>query len=560
MRERILTAVLIVGLGSFACGAEIRRPTTWTVSGSVTNAAGATDADDTSTYATVDGSNGTATIDYKGFPAASASYARLQLHVISSCDETNGDTCSVQVSFDNGSSWMPIYGGIAMGNGPNAPFDSSIDLEPTFNPSTVVVRVAADYSYDPGGCQDPDCIDYIPPSWYWGVAQVYGVYTAGTFGTPVAYTIRGSASGVDPNGDSSLCRYPGTLKHSTWYLPYSYDSDPNSSSYVYGTGGGNSSYAGTGSWVGGFNKPEPLGYMRLVMTVSCTASRQYWSLCDYAFTLDHGNSWYWAVETGDGGGGTFSIILPPNADLSNFFVGVCAKAQYSGWSYAYLSDARIESYSQQGTPPPPFGWMDFAVDASDGDSTVTEYGTVNVGGWAADANTGAPVSRVEVRVDGSTVGNATLGGTRQDVANAYSRSDYLYSGWNYSLSVGAMPAGTHTLTAVAFAPDGLLATLSGSKTITVTPVISAVSPAEAQTEDLVEISGAAFGGAQGSSTILLNGQVLNSIVFWSDSRVVVQLPDNSAGGPIQVTVNGLTSNSMGLSVNQPSTAVGACSQ
>jgi hypothetical protein len=58
---------------------------------------------------------------------------------------------------------------------------------------------------------------------------------------------------------------------------------------------------------------------------------------------------------------------------------------------------------------------------------------LDVSGWAADTVSGAPVQNVTVAVDGISVGTATLGATRSDVAQAYNRSDYTHSGWSSRL-------------------------------------------------------------------------------------------------------------------------------
>src|SRR5206468_2291813 len=68
---------------------------------------------------------------------------------------------------------------------------------------------------------------------------------------------------------------------------------------------------------------------------------------------------------------------------------------------------------------PPFGWVDSAVNSKDGSTTIPQYTTVSVKGWAADKEDGAPVTRVQVFLDGSTLlGNAALGGSRPDVATS----------------------------------------------------------------------------------------------------------------------------------------------
>jgi hypothetical protein len=108
----------------------------------------------------------------------------------------------------------------------------------------------------------------------------------------------------------------------------------------------------------------------------------------------------------------------------------------------------------------PFGYFDSCTPSS-----VNAASTISGKGWAADPSTGAPVQRVEIRVDGTTVLNATLGSQRQDVVNAFGRSDYLNSGWTFSYSASGLSAGTHTFSAWAFTSSGS-AQLSGTFSVT----------------------------------------------------------------------------------------------
>src|SRR5438105_9022716 len=85
--------------------------------------------------------------------------------------------------------------------------------------------------------------------------------------------------------------------------------------------------------------------------------------------------------------------------------------------------------------------------------TIFPYTTLfrsAVSGWAADNEDGSPVAKVEIRIDGTAVGNATLGFSRQDVADALNGLQYADSGVRCSLHIDKLAPGTHTVTAVAF--------------------------------------------------------------------------------------------------------------
>jgi hypothetical protein len=118
---------------------------------------------------------------------------------------------------------------------------------------------------------------------------------------------------------------------------------------------------------------------------------------------------------------------------------------------------------------PPFGWIDSAIDATTGTTTVSQADNLNVSGWAADVVQGAPVSTVTVQIDGTAVGNATLGYARPDVAAAYNKPAYLDSGWSFTYSAAGLSIGTHTVTAVAYDSLGYSKQFSITKTITVSP-------------------------------------------------------------------------------------------
>ncbi|MFQ5776656.1 MAG: putative Ig domain-containing protein [Terriglobia bacterium] len=105
---------------------------------------------------------------------------------------------------------------------------------------------------------------------------------------------------------------------------------------------------------------------------------------------------------------------------------------------------------------PPVGGMDEAVDQADGDTIVPVGGTLLVRGWAADPDSdpGSPVARVEVQIDGTSVGDATLGLSRPDIAAFWGRPDFALGGWELAVGLASLPEGTHTVTVTAFDAEG----------------------------------------------------------------------------------------------------------
>lgn len=94
------------------------------------------------------------------------------------------------------------------------------------------------------------------------------------------------------------------------------------------------------------------------------------------------------------------------------------------------------------TNTPPVGAYDSLT------SSVTVGKTITASGWAADNEMGAPITRVDILLDGVDVANATLGGARQDVATALGRPDYLNSGWTWTYNTSSLALGTHTVSVV----------------------------------------------------------------------------------------------------------------
>jgi hypothetical protein len=94
------------------------------------------------------------------------------------------------------------------------------------------------------------------------------------------------------------------------------------------------------------------------------------------------------------------------------------------------------------------------VGDSNGLATIAQGQTLFVRGWAADTITGAPVQSVTIKIDGVSVGTATLGIARPDVANAYNRIDYANSGWSFQMSTSSLSVASHTVAAVAAGTSG----------------------------------------------------------------------------------------------------------
>jgi hypothetical protein len=90
----------------------------------------------------------------------------------------------------------------------------------------------------------------------------------------------------------------------------------------------------------------------------------------------------------------------------------------------------------------PMGDVNHAWDLQNGSTTVSRSSTFYANGWAADAEDGAAVTKIEILVDGSPVsGNLTTGQYRADLESV--RSDYANSGWEFTMPASTLSLGNH---------------------------------------------------------------------------------------------------------------------
>jgi YD repeat-containing protein len=104
--------------------------------------------------------------------------------------------------------------------------------------------------------------------------------------------------------------------------------------------------------------------------------------------------------------------------------------------------------------------------------------------------------------------------------------------WGLETIIVPVPAG---------ATSGLIVVNDGvtSHNFTVSPGISAMTPAQGTAGTAVTITGTTFGATQGASAVLFNG-IPATISSWSDSSIVAHAPGGTSTGNVAVVVNGAT--------------------
>lgn len=141
-----------------------------------------------------------------------------------------------------------------------------------------------------------------------------------------------------------------------------------------------------------------------------------------------------------------STWMPPSPGTYTFYVARDGDSNFDPSSI-------VGPYTLTVTPASPVGSFDGVSP-----NPVTEGLVMTGGGWAADAQLGAPVSSVQVFVDGGANGSflASLGGSRPDVQAAnlswghWSPDDLTSSGWAFSYNTAGLSPGAHTLTAISY--------------------------------------------------------------------------------------------------------------
>ncbi len=112
--------------------------------------------------------------------------------------------------------------------------------------------------------------------------------------------------------------------------------------------------------------------------------------------------------------------------------------------------------------------------------------------------------------------------------------------WSNSAIAAIAPTGVTTgpvqVTVGGVSTDSLTFTVTGTN---IPPAISSLNPYYGTIGTLVTIIGSGFGATQGSGTVLFNG-IVSPPTYWSDTEIVVPVPNNATTGPVVVNANGLT--------------------
>lgn len=159
---------------------------------------------------------------------------------------------------------------------------------------------------------------------------------------------------------------------------------------------------------------------------------------------------------------------PPNPGNYQFYVARNGDANFQ-------PSAIAGPYSLTVSPGSPAGSFDGVAPGS-----VVQGQAISGSGWALSPQLGAPLSLVQIRVDGGTNGtfSAILGGSRPDVQTAntswgqWSPYNVTNSGWSFTYNTAGLSPGSHSFTAVAYDNSYGVSTTLGSQGFSVSPLSS----------------------------------------------------------------------------------------
>lgn len=149
-----------------------------------------------------------------------------------------------------------------------------------------------------------------------------------------------------------------------------------------------------------------------------------------------------------------------------------------------------------------------------------------------------------------TIAGANFGSTQGTSIVQFGGTTASVTGWSGGTITAVVPT-TATTGPVTVTVNG--ATSNGATfTVVPAPTIGALTPALGAIGQTVAVSGANFGGTQGTSTVRFNGTVA-AVSNWSDSAINVTLPAGATTGAVTVTVAGMVSNGVTFTVVPPPT-------
>lgn len=213
-----------------------------------------------------------------------------------------------------------------------------------------------------------------------------------------------------------------------------------------------------------------------------------------------------------------------------------------------------------GTQATPTSWSDTQIVASvpngatTGTVRVTVNGIVSNGGNGPTFTVGTPpvvnwTSPTSGPVGTSVTITGQYFGTTQGTSTVtFNGKQATPTSWSDTSIVAPVPASA-TTGKVQVTVNGIVSNggYGPTFTIPVPPSIGSLSPSSAASGRSITITGTNFGTSQGSSTVKFNGTSATS-TSWSDTSIVIPVPNGATTGNVVVTAAGTASNGVNFTV------------
>jgi len=80
------------------------------------------------------------------------------------------------------------------------------------------------------------------------------------------------------------------------------------------------------------------------------------------------------------------------------------------------------------------------------------------------------------------------------------------------------------------------------------PVIDSLSTDRGYVDDSLDIFGENFGDSQDTASSVKFGSIHAGVIFWTDTRIAIRVPEGAKTGDLSVTVDTLASNNVSFTV------------
>jgi IPT/TIG domain len=147
-----------------------------------------------------------------------------------------------------------------------------------------------------------------------------------------------------------------------------------------------------------------------------------------------------------------------------------------------------------------------------------------------------------------TISGTNFGTTQGTSAVTFNGTSATITSWSTTSIVAQVPAGATTGNVVVTVGG----VASNGAQFDVAPAITPpLSLPEGPVSMGITIAGSGFGTTQGTSTVTFNGTTATTVVSWSNTSIVVDVPAGATNGNVVVRVNGVASNGVSFQIDPP---------